>query len=77
MWTAFLEDATRGDKELIDYLQRMAGYCLTGDTREDCLFLLYGTGANGKSGGNGTGGSGPDGDAPPPSGPAGSGGGPA
>ena len=27
----------------------MAGYCLTGSTREHALFFLYGTGANGKS----------------------------
>jgi putative DNA primase/helicase len=34
---------------LIDYLQRVLGYALTGDTREHALFFLYGTGANGKS----------------------------
>ena len=31
------------------YLQRMAGYALTGSTQEHALFFLYGTGANGKS----------------------------
>lgn len=31
------------------YLQRVAGYCLTGSIREHALFFLYGTGANGKS----------------------------
>lgn len=35
--------------ELIGYLQRITGYSLTGDTREQVLFLLYGAGANGKS----------------------------
>jgi putative DNA primase/helicase len=34
---------------LIDFLQRVLGYCLTGSTREHALFFLYGTGANGKS----------------------------
>ena len=39
-----------GDKqELIDYLQRVCGYCLTGFIKEHALFFLYGTGANGKS----------------------------
>ena len=40
---------TGGDGELQAYLQRMAGYCLTGVTTEHALFFLYGTGANGKS----------------------------
>jgi len=48
-WQAFLGDITRGDKELGKFLQRMVGYCLTGDTREHALFFLYGNGANGKS----------------------------
>ncbi len=38
-----------GDAELVTFLQRAAGYSLTGSTREQCLFVLYGTGANGKS----------------------------
>jgi P4 family phage/plasmid primase-like protien len=39
---------TAGDKDLQRYLQRVAGYCLTGETREHAVFFLYGTGANGK-----------------------------
>jgi putative DNA primase/helicase len=31
------------------YLQRVSGYCLTGNTREHAMFFFYGTGANGKS----------------------------
>ena len=42
-------DVTGGDAELIAYLQRMVGYCLTGVTSAHALFFLYGTGANGKS----------------------------
>jgi putative DNA primase/helicase len=34
---------------LIAFVQRAAGYALTGDTREQCFFVLHGTGANGKS----------------------------
>ncbi len=40
-------DARAG--RLITFLQRAIGYSLTGDTREQCLFLLHGSGSNGKS----------------------------
>ena len=49
IWRQFLDEVTGGDKELQAYLQRMAGYTLTGSTQEHALFFLYGTGANGKS----------------------------
>lgn len=48
-WLRFLDDVTDGDGELVDYLQRVAGYCLTGLTTEHALLFLWGTGANGKS----------------------------
>jgi len=38
-----------GNKELIGFLQRAVGYSLTGDTSEQVLFILYGTGNNGKT----------------------------
>lgn len=47
-WMRFLEEVTHGDEEYIAYLQRVAGYCLTGDTSEHVLFFLHGTGRNGK-----------------------------
>lgn len=47
-WAAFLERITGGDDELVAFLQRIAGYCLTGDTRAHALFFFYGTGGNGK-----------------------------
>jgi P4 family phage/plasmid primase-like protien len=47
-WHRFLHTATAGDGELIAFLQRMAGYCLTGSTRDHALFFVYGTGGNGK-----------------------------
>ena len=37
------------DGELIAYVQRALGYSLTGDCREEVFFLLWGSGANGKS----------------------------
>lgn len=37
------------EPEMRDFLQRVLGYCLTGSTRDQSLFLFYGTGQNGKS----------------------------
>jgi len=48
-WLAFLERVMKGDAELVAFLQRSVGYTLTGSTAEQCFFLLYGQGANGKS----------------------------
>lgn len=48
-WRQFIAEVTGGDAALQAYLQRMAGYALTGSTQEHALFFLYGTGANGKS----------------------------
>lgn len=49
LWIKFLHDATRGDAQMMTYLQRVAGYCLTGLTTEHALFFIYGSGGNGKS----------------------------
>ncbi len=38
-----------GNAELIGFLQRLLGYCLTGDVSEQVLPIFWGTGANGKS----------------------------
>jgi putative DNA primase/helicase len=48
-WERFLHEVFNGNKELTRYVQRVVGMCLTGDMSEQCYFLLYGTGANGKS----------------------------
>ncbi|MGD0115628.1 MAG: phage/plasmid primase, P4 family [Dehalococcoidia bacterium] len=45
----FLNDVTGGDAELAAYLQRAIGYSLSGDTREEVLFLVLGPTATGKS----------------------------
>jgi putative DNA primase/helicase len=49
IWLAFLDRVTKGDADLIAFLQRMAGYALTGSTQEHALFFHHGTGANGKT----------------------------
>lgn len=49
LWPDFLGRITAGNTELQKFIQRMAGYALTGLTSEHALFFLYGTGANGKS----------------------------
>lgn len=48
-WGAFLRIVFKDDTELIGYMRRLVGYCLTGVTEEHILPFLYGTGANGKS----------------------------
>lgn len=47
-WLRFLDRITGADAELQGFLARIAGYALTGSTREHALFFLYGTGGNGK-----------------------------
>lgn len=47
-WKKFLDEITKSDTELQRYLQRVSGYSLTGITREQELFFLYGVGNNGK-----------------------------
>ena len=48
LWRAFLKQVTNEDQELQNFIQRMAGYALTGITSEHALFFAYGTGGNGK-----------------------------
>ena len=48
-WWKFLERIFVKDFDLILFLQKAVGYALTGITWEQCLFFLYGLGANGKS----------------------------
>ena len=48
-WLAFLNEIFDGDEEITSFMQRAAGYALTGLTTEHKLLFLYGTGRNGKS----------------------------
>jgi putative DNA primase/helicase len=49
IWNKFLSSTFGGDADLIEYLQRFLGYCLTGQVNEQMLAVMYGEGANGKS----------------------------
>jgi putative DNA primase/helicase len=48
-WLRCLSDWTGGDQSLIDYLQRLCGYLLTGETREQMLAFVHGPAKAGKS----------------------------
>ncbi len=49
LWYTFLDRVQAGNGDLVAYLQRLVGYCLTGDVSDQALYFLYGGGANGKS----------------------------
>ena len=49
VWSKFLADVFDNDVAMIEFIQRLAGYCLTGSIKEQKLFFLYGEGSNGKS----------------------------
>ena len=49
VWNMFLMQIFNKDMELIHFIQKACGYALSGDVSEQCLFILWGTGANGKS----------------------------
>lgn len=48
LWEKFLARVMADNADVIAYLQRAAGYCLTGSTGEEVFFLLHGPGRNGK-----------------------------
>lgn len=45
----FINDIFLGDAEMVSFMQRQLGYCLTGDVTEEKMFFWYGHGSNGKS----------------------------
>ena len=49
MWLAFLDRIVNENRELIAFLQRWLGYCLSGRVNEEVLLFCYGTGSNGKT----------------------------
>jgi putative DNA primase/helicase len=48
LWLALVRWISGGDSAYAAYLQRVAGYVLTGSTAEHALFFLHGDGGNGK-----------------------------
>jgi len=49
LWLQHLELIFNGDRELIDAFQQVVGYTLQQENPEQVLFILYGSGKNGKS----------------------------
>ena len=49
LWLEYLDWAMQGDAELVAYLQRFFGLCLTGDAEHELAHFFYGEGGNGKT----------------------------
>ena len=45
----FLEKVMQGDQELVSFLQRLAGYTMSGSVAEQAFCVNWGEGSNGKS----------------------------
>ena len=48
-WKLFVMEIMNYKTELIHFIRNAAGWAVTGDTSEQTMFILFGTGANGKS----------------------------
>ena len=49
MWKKFVREILNYKGDIIKFVQTAAGWSLSGDISEQIMFILYGTGANGKS----------------------------
>jgi len=49
MWKKFVREIMNYKSDIIKFVQTAAGWSLSGDISEQTMFILYGTGANGKS----------------------------
>ena len=48
-WMEFLEKVMQGNQELVSFLQRLAGYTMSGSVAEQAFCVNWGEGSNGKS----------------------------
>jgi putative DNA primase/helicase len=49
MWKQFIREIMNFKPDLVNFLQTAAGWALTGNIEEQTMFILYGSGANGKT----------------------------
>ncbi len=49
VWDKFISEIFGNDLEMVEFMQRLGGYSLTGSIKEQKLFFLHGGGSNGKS----------------------------
>lgn len=49
LWEKFLNTTFQGNAEMLNYIQKCAGYCLASGNPEQVFFMLTGSGGNGKS----------------------------
>jgi putative DNA primase/helicase len=49
LWKKFIREIMNYKSDVISFVQTAAGWALTGDTSEQTMFILFGSGANGKS----------------------------
>lgn len=49
VWLRTLDQIFQGSQEMVDYIQRVLGYCITGRTHDHAIFYLWGGGQNGKT----------------------------
>lgn len=49
LWEKTVQEIFFGDREIMEYMQKFAGVCLTGDVTDELIHIALGSGANGKT----------------------------